>query len=259
MISPFPWPGGKRALVRTLISAIPAHRIYVEVFAGSAKLLFAKKPSELEVINDVNGDVTNFFRVAKHRAAELAERFEIECLHAGRFRELVESPGSACEIERALRFAYLAWFSFGGKGQHFARPSVKDLRLKRSLDTVRGLLNATSSRLARVLIDQRDYADILDRYDTKETFFYLDPPYVEYSANGRYAPMTAERRAEMFAQLARVKAKWLMSFEDHAEAREAAKRYGFTMRKVGVLYTLSGQAKRKQVSELLISNFRIAA
>lgn len=211
----------------------------------------------MEILNDLNGDVTNFFRIAKHRSAELAERFELECLHAGRFRELVaERP--ACEVDRALRFAYLAWFSFGGKGQHFARPSAKELKPKRTLDTVRALLTATAARLSRVLIEQRDYADILDRYDGRDTFFYLDPPYVEYSANGRYAAMSPERRAEMFARMARLKARWLMSFEDHAEARAAAKEHGFTLRRVGLTYTLSGKSERKPVHELLISNFAMA-
>lgn len=76
MESPFPWPGGKRALKGTLLKLIPEHSLYVEVFAGSAKLLFAKAPSKMEVMNDLNGEVINFFRVAKHRPAELAERLE---------------------------------------------------------------------------------------------------------------------------------------------------------------------------------------
>jgi hypothetical protein len=57
MNSPFPWPGGKRALKTTLLSLLPAHEIYVEVFAGSAKLLFAKEPSRFEVMNDLDGGV----------------------------------------------------------------------------------------------------------------------------------------------------------------------------------------------------------
>jgi len=70
MDAPFGWPGGKRNLRKTLIELLPAHRAYVEVFSGSAKLLFAKEPSEWEIVNDVNDDLLNFFRVAKHRPAE---------------------------------------------------------------------------------------------------------------------------------------------------------------------------------------------
>jgi DNA adenine methylase len=258
MTSPIAWPGGKRALVRTLLPLIPAHRNYIEVFSGSAKLLFAKEPSRFEVLNDVNGDLINFFRVVKHRSAELAEAFEQECIHAGRFREL-QTMSSPCELTRALRFAYLAWYGFSGKGLHFARPSAKRPEVRHSIDSVRELLKKTATRLNRVVIEQRDFADILSRYDSSETFFYLDPPYVEYLPNGRYDPLTPERRAELYAQLAKLKSRWLMSFESHSEALAAAKRYGFRVRKVGVVYTMNGKAERKMTGELLLSNYPIAA
>lgn len=259
MISPIAWPGGKRALVRRLLPLIPAHRNYVEVFAGSAKLLFAKESSKLEVLNDINGDLINFFRVAKHRPSHLAERMEQECIHAARFRDLIADPHRQCELDRAVRFAYLAWYSFGGKGLHFARASAKNPEVKHPLDSVREVFERTSARLSRVLIEQRDFHEILNRYDHRDTFFYLDPPYIEYQPNGRYEPLSKERRATMFESLSRLKARWLMSFEDHAEARAAAKAYGFMLRRVGVVYTLSGAAKRNTTDELLISNFRLAA
>jgi DNA adenine methylase len=255
MLSPFAWPGGKRALVHRLLPLFPQHDRYIEVFAGSAKLLFAKPPAAFEVLNDVNGDVTNFFRVAKHRTAELAERFETECIHAGRFRELLNHTNTACELDRAMRFAYLAWYSFGGKGAHFARGSVRSTRVKRPLDTVREILTKTAARLQRVLIEQRDFAEIFDRYDGPGTFFYLDPPYVDYQENNRYAPLSEERRAELYSRLHGLKAQWLMSFENHNEARKAAKRYGFDVACVNVVYTLSGQKVRKPRSELLLANF----
>ena len=134
---------------RRLLVLIPPHEAYVEVFAGSAKLLFAKEPTAWEVINDVNGDLINFFRVVKHRAAELTERFQLECAHRDRFRELKLAPSTPDEIERALRFAYLTWYSFGSKGEHFAACPVRSMEsqsiaVHRSLSGVRDLLAATA-------------------------------------------------------------------------------------------------------------------
>ena len=255
MNSPFAWPGGKRALKSTLLELIPKHDIYAEVFAGSAKLLFAKDPARCEVMNDLNGDVINFFRVAKHRPAELAELFEIECIHADRFKELRGDPKPATEIERALRFAYLAWYSFGAKGEHFTGFTGKNVRGARSLGSVRHLLQETATRLAKVLIDQRDFAEILTRYDSKGTFFYLDPPYVAFQPNGRYQPLAKERREELFATLAGIEGTFLMSFDDHPEVRKLAKVHGFKTRAVDVVYTLAGSAPRKASPELLIANY----
>ena len=258
MNSPFAWPGGKRNLVGTLLTRIPKHSIYVEVFAGSAKLLFAKPPSAAEVINDANGEVMNFFRVAKHRAAELAEALEHEIVHPERFRDIrVES--SHDELARALRFAYTTWYSYGAKGEHFAAGNLGEMlrgQHRRALDTVRAVLTLATERLRRVRIEQRDFADMIQRFDSPETFFYLDPPYVHFKPIARYEPLSPERRQQLFTLLANTKGTFLMSFDDCEEVRSLAKLHGM---KVGVVKTRYGMAqtaasKSEPVTEVLISS-----
>src|SRR4051812_19096634 len=198
MDSPFAWPGGKRALKKVLLQLIPKHRAYVEVFAGSAKLLFAKEPSRWEVINDVNDDLLNFFRVVKHRPSELAEAMEREFIGKARFAELraevTNVTQSQNEIDRALRFLYLVWHSFGAMGATFGSQRIEQIGkmahpIKRSMSAVREVLELTASRLTNVLVDRRDFADCIDRYDSRDTFFYLDPPYTAFQPNGRYQPI----------------------------------------------------------------------
>src|SRR5262249_21125611 len=220
MEAPFGWPGGKRNLRKTLLAVIPPHKAYVEVFAGSAKLLFAKEPSHWEIINDINGNLVNFFRVAKHRPCELAERLEHDLVAAGRFAELRASPAGENEIERALRFIYLTWYSFGSKGLHFASIQIKHLDrvktpVRRSLAIVRSVLADTADRLRGVLVESRDFAECIRRYDSRDTFFYCDPPYSNFQENGRYKPL-GERNRELFEVLAKVKGKFLLSFDDSA-------------------------------------------
>lgn len=262
MDSPFAWPGGKRYLKKMLLTLIPEHKAYVEVFSGSAKLLFAKDPSKWEVMNDLNDDLINFFRVAKHRPAELAELFEHECIHATRFKELrtMEAHG---ELERALKFAYTVWWSYGGKGEHFAGHTIQQLDkmklpVKKSLLVVRELLRKTSDRLANVLIDKRDFLDCLARYDSKQTFFYCDPPYMHFARNGQYGPMPYEKHKDLFRALKKIKGTFLLSYDDCKEVRELAAWAGFKTKTVGVVYSL-GAGAPKPVSELLISNYAINA
>src|SRR4029077_4964041 len=124
----------------------------------------------------------NFFRVAKHRPSELAERLEHDLIAAGRFCELKKEKAHGGEIERALRFAYLTWYSFGSKGEHFASLQIKHLAkakapIKRSLIRVRPLLADVAERLRSVLVENRDFAECIRRYDSRDTFFYCDPPY----------------------------------------------------------------------------------
>ncbi len=256
MNAPFAWPGGKRCLLKTLQSRIPVHTVYVEVFAGSAKLLFAKEPSKAEVMNDLNGDVTNFFRVAKHRAAELAELLEQEVVHPQRFRDLANDT-SADELSRALRFAYRTWYSYGAKGEHFAAASlVESLRgqTRRPLDTIRELLTVTAERLRRVRIEQRDFADLIRRFDSPSTFFYLDPPYVHFQPIGRYDALSAGRREELFAVLAQIRGTFLMSFDNCSEVRELAAAHGMRVELVETRYGIgSTKASRATLTEVLIS------
>ena len=61
----FRFPGGKFFLVKKLLPLIPPHEVYVEVFGGAANLLFNKPPSKVEVYNDINSELVNFFRVLR--------------------------------------------------------------------------------------------------------------------------------------------------------------------------------------------------
>ena len=139
--------------------------------------------------------------MAKHRPAELAERLEHDLIAAGRFMELKrEKQTTESEVDRALRFAYLTWYSFGSKGEHFASIGIHHLgKVKRpvqkTLTRVRTLLADVADRLRNVLVENRDFADCIRRCDSPETFFYCDPPY------SRYKPL-AERNKELFALLA---------------------------------------------------------
>jgi DNA adenine methylase len=263
MNSPFAWPGGKHLLKKRLLTLIPQHDAYVEVFCGSAKLLFAKEPSRWEIVNDLNDDVTNFFRVVRHRSAELAELLDHEFVGFSRFRQLRRHQRREDELQAALRFIYLAWWSFGGKGEHFAtyKPETSGSQpcaMKRSIDTVRELLDKTAARLRHVLVDQRDFEHCIERYDSKGSFFYCDPPYVSFSNISRYQTMPAERHERLLEQLSKIKGKFLLSYDDADLVRDRARKLGFRMKKVPVSYTLAGNARTKNVTELLIANYDIS-
>jgi DNA adenine methylase len=260
MNSPFGWPGGKRNLLKTLLAAIPPHEAYVEVFAGSAKLLFAKQPSRWEILNDINDDLVNFFRVAKHRPSELAEQLEHDFIAAGRFSELKQSAPRQQEIERAVRFIYLAWYSFGCKGEHFASTKIEQLGktkvpVKKSLQRVRTLLSDVAERLRNVLVENRDFATCIRRYDSAHTFFYCDPPYTEFAPNARYKPM-GERNRELFQVLSRIKGKFLLSYDDSREIRALVREFNFTAARKKVPYSLASTG-RSQGKEVLISNYPV--
>jgi DNA adenine methylase len=80
MVGPLPYIGGKRTLAKQIIALFPEHTTYVEAFAGGAQVFFAKEPSKVEVLNDLDGEIVNFFRVVREHYEELIRYFRF---HAG--------------------------------------------------------------------------------------------------------------------------------------------------------------------------------
>ena len=86
--SPFKWVGGKSRLRKQIISLLPQHTCYVELFSGAAWVLFGKPPSDVEVLNDIDQELVTFFRVVKEKPKELITAFEWELVSRAEFQRL---------------------------------------------------------------------------------------------------------------------------------------------------------------------------
>ena len=165
-----PWIGGKRRLADHLIPRFPAHDCYVEVFAGGAALYFLRPPAKVEVINDVNGELINLYRVVQHHLEEFVRQFKWALTSRQVFEWLKQTaPETLTDIQRAARFYYLQRNCFGGKveGQTFGTrtehpPGLNLLRLEEEL-------SAAHLRLASAYIERLDWAACVDRYDRPHT------------------------------------------------------------------------------------------
>ena len=115
MVGPLSYIGGKNRLAKLLIEIFPEHTTYVEAFAGGAQVLFHKEPSKVEVINDLDGEVVNFFRVCQQHHEELI-RYLRFTLVSRKWFELLKAtdPASLTDIQRAARYFYLLKNSFAG-------------------------------------------------------------------------------------------------------------------------------------------------
>ena len=111
-----PWIGGKRRLVDLLLSRFPSHSCYVEVFAGGAAVFFVRHPADVEVLNDVNGDLVNLYRVVTHHLEEFVRQFKWALTSRQVFKWLQETrPETLTDIQRVARFYYLQHHAFGGR------------------------------------------------------------------------------------------------------------------------------------------------
>ena len=187
------YPGAKNFLAQWIIPHFPPHRIYVEPFGGSAGVLLRKKPCYLEVYNDANGELVNFFRVLRDRekAAELIRLLDLTPYskeeHSSAYAE------DACtDVELARRTFVKSFQSFGTRGlfENCGWRRVVKLdecggpkRWRANIDCI----EAACRRLSEVMVENDDAIKVIDRHDSPETLFYLDPPYLgEYSKMYRF-------------------------------------------------------------------------
>lgn len=250
-----PWIGGKRRLADQLIPRFPPHKCYVEVFAGGAALYFLRPQAEVEVINDVNGEVVNLYRVVKHHLEEFVRQFKWALSSRDMFKWLQETrPETLTDLQRAARFFYLQHHCFGGKvqGQNWGTattaPPVNLLRIEEQL-------SAAHLRLASTYIERLDWKDCISRYDRPHSFFYLDPPYWETEGYGVDFPFS--EYVAMAELLRKIQGKALVSINDHPAIREVFS--GFHMESLDISYTVSGGGKPADRKELVIWSWDQAA
>src|ERR1700687_4844664 len=216
MKGPLSYIGGKSQLGANIIRALPEHVTCVEPFAGGAQVLFHKAPSNVEVLNDLDFDIVNFFRVCQWHYEELV-RYLRYCLASRELHELhvKTDPATLTDIQRAGRFFYLQKNSFGGlilkQKFHYGVVQPSNYNPER----IPEVIEQTHKRLARVQIESLPYEQVLKRYDRPTTCFYLDPPYWQrklYKFNfseGDFLKLDQRLRS--------LKGKFILSLDDHPE------------------------------------------
>ncbi len=252
--SPLAWLGGKSRLADQIIERIPAHLCYCEVFAGAAWVLFKKPESKVEIINDINRELVTLYRCVKHHLPALVEQFRWMLVARDEFDRMLKTPAETLtDIQRSARFFYLMKTNFGAKltGQTFGVASTGAPRL--DLLRIEEDLSAAHLRLARVAIENRPYAEVLQRFDKPGTFFYIDPPY--WDCENVYGKGIFSRAdfALLAGLLDGLKGKFLLSLNDTPGVREVFANFRFE--KVKTTYSIAAKTV-KPVGEVLIRNFK---
>lgn len=174
----FGYIGGKFFLVALLLTMIPTHTTYAEVFGGSGSFLLNKPTSKIEVYNDINADVVNFFRVLRNQPNELIELLKLTPYARDEFkvcRDFIAFEKS--DLEKARKFFVKQTQSFAGRGNEYGFGVTRNQAgtFKNKIDKLKFI----SDRLQKVQFENKSYEFIIERYaKNKDVFVYLDPPYL---------------------------------------------------------------------------------
>ena len=190
---PFPYYGGKYYHIDFIAKFFPPHQSishFIDVYGGSGTVILNVGPYEKETYNDLNADLARFFRVLKNDLKKLINSLELTLYSREEYRQAINQEIDISDVEFARRFYILAIQSFNGRIVNPAwRFSKQDHnhRMARPISDWLGSVNKLpiiSKRFERINIESMLALDIIDKYNSSDSFFYIDPPYVSDSRAG---------------------------------------------------------------------------
>lgn len=270
MTAPLKYHGGKTYLANEIIRRFPKHIHYVEPYFGGGAVLFAKPQKWIEgyseVINDIDGELMTFWRVLKFSTTlgHFVRRVQATPFSQVEWQESKNYLGDDA-IGRAVALFVRFRQSRQGLGDSFATMSRSRTRRGMNeqvaswLTAIEGLPEAYM-RLRKVVMFNDDAINIIRREDSPDTFFYLDPPYLQSTRKAKKAyrfEMTEEQHAELLDALSRIKGKFLLSGYGSALYELARLENGWVRHDIVIDNKASGAKTKAKVTECLWANYSL--
>lgn len=175
------YPGAKNRIAAWITKHIPEHKIYCEPFFGSGAVFFNKKPCYNEILNDIDDEVYNFFKVLRTKSSELVEAINLTPYCRTEY-ESAYQRATANDVERARRFAVKCWqgFGCGNKYKNGFRRGIGETSPNpaKAWNELPDTLRDASERIKNAQIEHKDAIELIKSLRGKETFIYIDPPYL---------------------------------------------------------------------------------
>ncbi len=270
------WIGGKSLSAKKIMRMMPEHSCYTEPFFGAGWCLFEKPISNVEYINDINGELINFWRVIQKQSKEFIERGKYEMYSEEFFYEYYAdfysgAHSKTSNVERAFRFFCMikeAFASKFGAGWGFG-PSRN---MGNSFFNEFKIIDKIAERLKHVQMACRDFKTFIEDLDRDYTFHLVDPPYIKANVDEQYFKsmgnvgnrcipgFTLHDHQRLYNTLSKIKGKFLLTIDDCSFIRE---RYcegeqdskGFYWIENEVAYSSMDKNSRRHVVELIITNY----
>jgi len=261
--TPTSYYGGKQNLVTTILPLIPNHTLYAEVFVGGGAIFWSKKPSEVEVINDTNRELINFYETVQNEFVELEKIIRISLHSRSLFNDalvIYQNPHMFSRIKRAWAVWVQSSQSFSSmldgtwgydKAKCTTSHKITNKRDSFTLDY--------ATRIQNVQIECTDALRIINSRDTIDSFFYCDPPYYN-SDCGHYDGYSIEDFEMLLKTLESDSGKFLMSSYPSEILSEYTNRNGWSTIKLEQSISVANNAGKPQKKkiEVLTANYDLS-
>ncbi len=258
MKTPITYYGGKQNMLKYIIPYVPEHTTYIEPFAGGAALFFAKEPARLNVINDRNRELVNFYEISKTKHGELSALVQAtvhsRSLHSDAI-VIYHNPHLFDPVRRAWALWVLSKMSFCSKlGGTFGYEKKGNKTAKRIINAALFFDDTLQQKLEQTTIENEDALKVLERYDSEHAFHFVDPPYINTN-QGHYGGYTEKDFVALLDILIGLKGKWMLTMYPAQVLDAYVKKHSW--RVVEVEKTLAASKTRKKQVELMVMNYKV--
>ena len=183
------YPGAKWGMAEMIVSIMPSHRSYLEPFFGSGAVLFNKPKSAIETVNDIDGDITNFFKVLREQTEKLIREISLTPYSRDVFDDAHENRGET-DFEKAYRFAIRSRMGHGFKTYQKTGFKIDCYARERSYcvsvwNDMPNRLAEAAERLKCVQIENRPAIELIRKFNHDNVLIYADPPYLLQTRGGK--------------------------------------------------------------------------
>ena len=255
--TPISYYGGKQQMLKHILPRIPEHKTYVEPFFGGGAVFWAKKQADIEIINDNNAHVINFYKQLKHHFDELKHLIDATLHSRDSYKEalvIYHAPYLFSELKRAWAFWITTNMGYskmiGSWGYDNAGKAERSI-MNRKIE----LTTEYATRLERVQIECNDAIKVIQSRDMPDAFLYCDPPYVG-ADQGHYGGYTQEHFDHLLYGLSQAKGKFLLSSYPNSTLQEYVEACNWHQMDVNMHLSASSKAGSKK-TEILTANYPI--
>ncbi len=260
MRPPITYYGGKQNLINEILPLIPDHKCYCEPFFGGGAVFFAKPPSKVEVINDFDDDLIIFYREIKNNFKELDNLIQ-DTLHSRKAKinavEILKDKHKQSDLMRSWAIWVIINQGFAKtKGLNYNWIFASTANVAILMDNKRKQFYQYQKRLEKTSIECWDVLKVIKNWDSEDTFFYCDPPYIS-SDCGDYIEYTEEQFFQLLDKLSNIKGKFLLSTYPEKMLFEYREKYKWNFKEIIRKVTTSKSTLGKEKKECLTWNYEI--
>jgi DNA adenine methylase len=257
--TPITYYGGKQSMAQHILPLIPPHKQYVEPFFGGGAIFFAKEQSEAEVINDLNGEIVNFYKIVCTDFWRLNEMIQSTLHSRQQYEEAMvvyKHPSMFDPVKRAWSFWILTQQGFVSKIGSWGYDKGTNRMTRAVINKKLAFDQKIRFRIEHATIECNDAVQVILSRDTDETFFYVDSPYIDTN-QGHYSGYTQEDFKTLLTTLKSVRGKFLGSHYKSDILSDFVKKNNWFYLEIEKHLSASSSGKKK--TEVLFANYDITS